>query len=112
MSKLRKFLKEKGLVASGVDTRITAFFNPNGGCVSQKVVGELDMSGVELVWVSQKREDADRKLGLRISQEIQVLSPSHTTFIIISSDQDFRGHMQLLQVTFSYQQMQQLWMFI
>ena len=97
VEKLRNFLKLKGWVAPGLDTRITAFFNPSGHAVSQKTIGELDKSGVELVWVSQKREDADRKLGLRISQEVQVLNPGSTTFIILSSDQDFISHMQLLQ---------------
>ena len=97
VEKLRNFLKSKSWVSPGVDTRITAFFNPSGHAVSQKTIGELDKSGVELVWVSQKREDADRKLGLRIAQEIRVLTPSSTTFIIVSSDQDFISHMQLLQ---------------
>lgn len=47
--------------------------------------------------MSSKREDADRKLGIRINQEMLVLQPAVTTFVIISSDQDFRHHMQLLQ---------------
>lgn len=48
------------------------------------------------IWVSSKREDADRKLGLRINQEMMVLPPADTTFVIISSDQDFRHYYQLL----------------
>jgi hypothetical protein len=46
--------------------------------------------------VSSKREDADRKLGLRINQEMMVLPHAETTFVIISSDQDFRHYYQLL----------------
>ena len=65
--------------------------------VSYKTIEELDKGGVELVWVAAKREDADRKLGLRISQEMHVLRDhANTTFVIISSDQDFRHHMQVL----------------
>lgn len=33
---------------------------------------------------------------MRINQEMLILNPSQTTFIIISSDQDFRQHIQLL----------------
>lgn len=97
ISKLNSFLKSKKLFGPGIDCRTTAFFSPSGGNVSERVVNELDHSAVELVWVSAKREDADRKLGIRINQEMLVLQPSVTTFVIISSDQDFRHHMQLLQ---------------
>lgn len=58
--------------------RITAFFNPTGGAVSKHVAHDLDKAAVELVWVSSKREDADRKLGMRINQEMQVNSSSCT----------------------------------
>ena len=65
--------------------------------MSYKTIEELDKGGVELVWVAAKREDADRKLGLKISQEMHVLRDhANTTFVIISSDQDFRHHMQVL----------------
>ena len=40
--------------------------------MSKAVVKELDQAAVEMVWVSDKREDADRKLGVRIMQEMQV----------------------------------------
>lgn len=40
--------------------------------MSKQTINELDKAAVELVWVSSKREDADRKLGMRISQEMQV----------------------------------------
>lgn len=97
VANLREFLKSRGLLGAGIDNRITAFFNPSQRSVSQKTVNELDKAGIELIWVSTKREDADRKLGMRISQEMQVLIPSMSVFVIISSDQDFRSQMQLLQ---------------
>ena len=46
--------------------------------------------------MSSKREDADRKIGIRIQQEMVVLPPFETVFVIISSDQDFRHYYQLL----------------
>lgn len=52
--------------------RVTAFFNPSNGAVSKHTVNDLDKAAVELVWVSSKREDADRKLGMRINQDMQV----------------------------------------
>lgn len=98
VKKLHEFLHEKGLYAQGVDFRISAFFNPETSCVSSQTVTELDKAGVELVWVSPKREDADRKIGHRISQEVQVLKDvKNTVFVVISSDQDFRHHTTLLQ---------------
>jgi phosphoribosylanthranilate isomerase len=99
VSNLREFLKSKNLLGAGIDTRITAFFNPSQRSVSDRVVQELDKAGVELIWVSTKREDADRKLSMRVSQEMQVLNPTLSTFVIISSDQDFRSQMQLLEST-------------
>jgi hypothetical protein len=55
-----------------------------------------DLLNLYQIWVSSKREDADRKLGLRINQEMMVLPHAETTFVIISSDQDFRHYYQLL----------------
>jgi len=92
---LNVFLRQKGLFGNGIDTRITAFYNPKKSGLKETIVEELDKASVELVYVSSKREDADRKLGKRISQEISVLKPSQTTFIIISSDQDFRHQVQV-----------------
>mmetsp|Transcript_30855 Transcript_30855/g.57548 ORF Transcript_30855/g.57548 Transcript_30855/m.57548 type:complete len:561 (-) Transcript_30855:139-1821(-) len=99
IERLQRFLQGKGLFGRGIDCRITAFFNPahKSNNISKKVVNELDKAAVEIVWVSDKREDADRKLGHRIAQELQVLSPQDTTFVIITSDQDFRHHFQLLR---------------
>eukprot|EP01032_Pedospumella_encystans_P008315 gene8315-9887_t len=93
---LQDFLKKQDLMGPGVDTRITAFFNPFNRHISKKVIEELNKASVELVCASSKREDADRKLGIRINQEMQLLNPALTTFVIISSDQDFRQHMQLM----------------
>ena len=98
VSKIRDFLKDKGF-AGGADIRVTAFsiLRTVHHPVSYKTIEELDKAGVELVWAAAKREDADRKLGLRISQEMHVLRDhANTTFVIISSDQDFRHHMQVL----------------
>jgi hypothetical protein len=96
VSKIRDFLKDKGF-AGGSDIRVTAFSNPENCPVSHKTIEELDKGGVELVWVAAKRGGADRKLGLRISQEMHMLRDhANTTFVIISSDQNFRHHMQVL----------------
>jgi hypothetical protein len=72
---LDSFLESKSLYGTGIDCRFTAFFAPNNTSIPPKVIEELDKAAVELVWVSGKREDADRKLGFRISQEIQVRIP-------------------------------------
>jgi uncharacterized LabA/DUF88 family protein len=126
---LHRFLRSVDLMGSGVDTRITAFFNPYNKSISKKIIEQLNKSSVELVLASAKREDADRKLGIitsssyastahyikyslttsphyyminlsivgmRINQDMLLLQPSHTSFVIISSDQDFRHHIQLL----------------
>jgi hypothetical protein len=93
---LNEYLRSCNLLGHGIDTRITAFFNPFNRSISKKVIEELNKASVELVCASAKREDADRKLGMRINQEMQILIPEMTTFVIISSDQDFRQHIQLL----------------
>jgi len=93
---LQDFLKRNNMMGAGIDTRITAFLNPFNKNISKKVIEELNKASVELVCASSKREDADRKLGIRINQEMQLLNPALTTFVIISSDQDFRQHMQLM----------------
>lgn len=93
---LQKFLKHEDLMGNGIDTRISAFFNPYNKSLSKKIIEELNKASVELICASTKREDADRKLGMRINQEMQILIPELTTFVIVSSDQDFRQHVQLL----------------
>ena len=91
---LQGFLRSLSLVGPGIDARTTAFFGM--GKINKSVIAELDKAAVELVWVSAKREDADRKLGTRIMQEMAVLPPAQTTIVIISSDQDFRSYVQQL----------------
>jgi cold shock CspA family protein len=93
---LQTFLRGLDLYGAGIDTRITAFFNPFNKSIPKKVIEELNKASVELVCASSKREDADRKLGMRINQEMQLLKPEISTFVLISSDQDFRQHIQLL----------------
>jgi len=60
---LHRFLRSVGLMGPGIDTRITAFFNPYNKSISKKTIEQLNKSSVELVLASAKREDADRKLG-------------------------------------------------
>jgi len=91
---LSAFLRAQGLTGVGIDCRITAFFAQ--GRLSKGVVQALDKAAVELVLASTKREDADRKLVSRIAQEMAILPPSSSVFIIISSDADFRTHLQQL----------------
>eukprot|EP00602_Paraphysomonas_sp_CaronLab_P009584 CAMPEP_0185019172 /NCGR_PEP_ID=MMETSP1103-20130426/1801_1 /TAXON_ID=36769 /ORGANISM="Paraphysomonas bandaiensis, Strain Caron Lab Isolate" /LENGTH=382 /DNA_ID=CAMNT_0027549349 /DNA_START=57 /DNA_END=1202 /DNA_ORIENTATION=+ len=92
ITKLQRFLEAQDMHGPGIDCRITAFFRPDSKSVGRNVVQDMDKCAVELVWVSGKREDADRKLSNRIAQEIQVLKPEDTSFVIITSDQDFRHH--------------------
>jgi len=66
------FLSGLGLSGEGIDCRVTAFLDPSGGAVSKGTVKELDQCAVEMVWVSGKREDADRKLGNRLLQDCSV----------------------------------------
>jgi len=94
VDKISSFLKTHNLSGSGIDCRTTIFFNP--AKLSDQVVRDLDSAGVELVWISPKQEDADRKLVRRISQEMAVLPPKSTSFVLITSDKDFRSQIQLL----------------
>lgn len=97
VAKVRKFLSSIGKFGPNIDTRISAFFSPEKRHISSKTLNELDKASVELVWVGTKREDADRKLEHRIMQEIEVLKDvARTTFILISSDQDYRNILDLL----------------
>jgi hypothetical protein len=92
--RMQDFLQTRGLHSPGIDFRIAAFFNPS--LAPPRVVRELDKASVEMVWVSSKREDADRKIKTRISQEMMVLRPAGACFVLVSSDQDFRTELQLL----------------
>ena len=95
ISILNDFMSAMNLLGKGIDNRITAFFNPQK--MSDKVLKDLDNAAVELVWVSVKREDADRKLVHRITQEMSVLNSEETVIILITSDKDFRQQLQLLK---------------
>jgi hypothetical protein len=97
VQKLRSYLASKELCGSGVDCRISAFFRPQRNGLSQSAIEDLDKANVELVWVSAKQEDADRKIVARISQESSVLEPSKTVFVLISGDADFRSSLEPLR---------------
>lgn len=90
------WLEGRGLAGPGVDARFTAFHCPRKRTISDQAARQLDRAAVEQVLVSDKREDADRKLGIRINQEMQVLPPGRTAFVVLTSDTDFRHHFQLL----------------
>lgn len=94
VERIKSFLKGHELVGPGIDTRTTVFFNPNK--ITDNVVRALDSAAVELIWINRKQEGADRKIVLRISQEMAVLSPQNTSFVLISSDRDFICQIQLL----------------
>jgi len=94
VKRIKDFLKSHGLSGIGIDSRIAVFFNPSK--ISKQLIKELDAASVELVWISNKVEDADRKLVARISQEMAVLPAASTTFVLISSDKDFRSQLQIL----------------
>lgn len=94
---LRSFLQSLELFGSGINTRITAFFNPKKSKLSSKLIKELDAVGIELVWVSEKREDADRKLVHRLQQETDIFKNNkEVTFVIMSSDKDFTRNLNSL----------------
>jgi hypothetical protein len=82
------------MYGKGVNFHISAFRN-----ISKKTllrtVEELDKAGIEIIWCSTKREDADRKLAKRFLHYIEELPCRRTTLIVISSDQDFRNEFQL-----------------
>ena len=88
VSMLHTFLKNKNAWGVGIDGRITCFVGLND--LPPAVSSDLDKANIELVQVTPKKEDADRKLKQRITNETQVLSPYNTCFVIISSDLDFR----------------------
>ncbi len=49
----------------------------------------LDSAGIEIIAVSDKREDADRKLVARALRECRVLPPTDSVIVVVSSDKDF-----------------------
>ena len=94
-SRLNDFLRTQGLFGPGVDTLVTVFINARAIESHRRLMDELDKSNVEIVRTSDKREDSDRKLSLRLRREMDVLPPAATTIVLISSDQDFRNDVQL-----------------
>jgi len=93
--RLNDFLRTQGLFGPGVDTLVTVFINARAIESHRRLMDELDKSNVEIVRTSDKREDSDRKLSLRLRREMDVLPPAATTIVLISSDQDFRNDVQL-----------------
>ena len=95
VTQLNDFLKQQGLMGPGVDTLVTAFCNARAIESHRRLMDELDKSNVEIVRTSDKREDSDRKLSLRLRRDMEVLPPAATSIVLISSDQDFRNDVQL-----------------
>jgi hypothetical protein len=79
-------------VRSSCDVNVTVFYSPEKRTLSAKDTKSLDRASVEQIFVTSKREDADRKLITRISREMVVLPPESTKFVVISSDLDFVSH--------------------
>ncbi len=74
------------------DMLVTAFMCPSKFHTTHAIANYirlLDSACIEIIAVSEKREDADRKLVARAQRESRVLPPSDTVFAIVSSDKDF-----------------------
>jgi hypothetical protein len=70
------FLRNLGLLGPGIDCRISAFFAPLGGKISEAVVRELDKGAVELV--SHTEEQCEGEISttvISITFTPQLLSP-------------------------------------
>ena len=74
VSAITSYCEEK-LCASGaqIDTLTTCFHCPQKRTLSRQKIRDLDRASVEQVLVSDKREDADRKIVSRINREMGVL---------------------------------------
>lgn len=94
VERIQVFLTTIGLYKSGVNLHITAFGNIANRTLI-KTLADLDKAGVEIVWCSRKREDADRKLVKRFHQYLEELPVALLSLVVISSDQDFRTEYQL-----------------
>ena len=62
------------LSGAGIDCRVSAFFNPRRA--RQEFTADLDRASVEIIWVSEKREDA----GGKCTDEEISRSPFHLSF--------------------------------
>ena len=98
LSRLRSWLRSRGLDGQGVDCRITAVYCPGkvGRFFNNGTAHVLDRSGVEQLFCSRKVEDADRKILVRLHQEACVLPPHHATFVLVTGDLDFNTALSFL----------------
>ena len=93
---LERWLETRGLWGAGIDSSITAFFNPDS--VGERVRKALDRAGVEQVLASSKREDADRKLNARLERDLALLpTGAATAAVFITSDTDFIPQLRRLK---------------
>ena len=74
-----------------VEELITVFHCPSKRTLSKGHTKGLDRGGVEQVLVSEKREDADRKLVERLGRDMRSLEGrgGKVKFVVVSSDCDF-----------------------
>ncbi|CAM9596621.1 unnamed protein product [Chrysoparadoxa australica] len=95
---IKAFLRELDLEGRHVRTfEITAFFSPHNCSVSKPQLASLDRAGVEMVMAGDKAEAADRKLVKRLNREMDVLEAGGTTFVILSSDNDYADDLKRLR---------------
>ena len=93
---LERWLEARGLWGAGIDSSITAFFEPDS--VGRPLRKALDRAGVEQVLASSKREDADRKLNARLERDLALLpSGAATAAVFITSDTDFIPQLRRLK---------------
>ena len=93
---LERWLETRGLWGAGIDSSITAFFEPDS--VGRPLRKALDRAGVEQVIASSKREDADRKLNARLERDLALLpTGAATAAVFITSDTDFIPQLRRLK---------------
>ncbi len=85
----------KSLVAGHVDLEVKAFYCPSKGTINKRNEKDLLDSGVVLVSVSRKREDADRRIKSALQADMRHF-PQSTVFIVLTSDLDFTADFQEL----------------
>ena len=90
--------REPPLWGTGIDGCVTVFFCRGKSTVSAELERQLDKAAVEQVLVSDKREDADRKIVARLERDADNLlardGGGGCAFVFITSDQDFRHQFQ------------------
>jgi hypothetical protein len=84
LSEWCSFLQAKGLFGSGIDCRVTAFFNPahKSNTISKKVVNELDKAAVEIV-------SHTRTLCLSLSVCLSLSLFSLSLFLFLLSEEQY-----------------------